>query len=69
MRLVAGPRRSEVTVRILNASSFGRREKGDPRVAKGSALWAFGDLELRPSWAWRIIAGLNKYRLPHQRQI
>jgi hypothetical protein len=48
---------------------FGRNEPGDPRVGKGAVLWSFGDLELRPGWAWRIITGLTKHRLPYQRQI
>lgn len=69
MRWVRGPGRKQVTLRILNASSYGRREQGDPRLPKGSALWAFGDLELRPEWANRIIDGLIRHRLPHQRQI
>jgi hypothetical protein len=69
MRWVAGPGRKQATLRILNASSFARREHGDSRIVKGSALWTFGDLELRPTWAWRIITGLTKHRLPHQRQI
>jgi hypothetical protein len=67
VRWSAGPG-GKVTMRIIGASTFSRRDPGDQRT-KGQDLWVYSDLELRPLWAWRIIDGLVKNRLPHQDQI
>jgi hypothetical protein len=68
IRWSRGPAAGEVTMRIVDASTFSRRHRGDPQT-KGEALWVYKDLELRPRWAWRIIHGLVKHRLPDQDQI
>jgi hypothetical protein len=63
-----GPGQGKVTLRIVGASGLARRVPGDPST-RGGMLWSYSDLELRPAWAERIIHGLIRYRLPHQRQI
>jgi hypothetical protein len=52
----------KVSLRIVGASTFSRREHGDPST-KGAELWVYDDLELRPRWAWRIIRGMVAERL------
>jgi len=52
-----GPGRGQASVRIVGASAFARDEPGDPST-KGTQLWIYNDLELRPTWAWRVIHGL-----------
>jgi hypothetical protein len=52
----------KVSLRIVGASTFSRREHGDPST-KGAELWVYDDLELRPRWAWRIIRGMVTERL------
>jgi hypothetical protein len=65
---VAGPGAGKVSMKIIGASAFSRHLPGDPKT-KGQDLWVHNDLELRPLWAWRIINGLIRNRLPHQDQI
>ena len=50
------------SLRIVGASQFSRDEPGDPST-KGDELWIYNDLELRPTWAWRIIQGIVGARL------
>ncbi|HJZ37410.1 MAG TPA: M14 family zinc carboxypeptidase [Solirubrobacterales bacterium] len=50
------------SLRIVGASQFARDEPGDPST-KGDELWIYNDLELRPTWAWRIIHGIVGARL------
>jgi hypothetical protein len=50
------------SLRIVGASRFSRDEPGDPST-KGDELWIYNDLELRPTWAWRIIHGIVGARL------
>ncbi|HEX5609027.1 MAG TPA: hypothetical protein VFX45_02925 [Solirubrobacterales bacterium] len=57
-----------VSMTIVGAADFARNWKGDAST-KGQDLWIYTDRELRPAWAWRIINGLIKHRLPHQDQI
>jgi zinc carboxypeptidase len=52
-----GPGRGQASLRIVGASAFSRHEPGDPST-KGTQLWIYNDLELRPTWAWRVIHGL-----------
>jgi hypothetical protein len=52
----------KVSLRIVGASAFSRDEPGDPDT-KGEELWVYNDLELRPTWAWRIIHGIVGKRL------
>ena len=49
-------------LRIVGASQFARDEPGDPST-KGDELWIYNDLELRPTWAWRVIKGIVGARL------
>ena len=59
----------KVSLRIVGASTFSRNEPGDPST-KGAELWIYNDLELRPTWAWRIIKGIVGARLhTYQHQI
>ncbi|HEU4650857.1 MAG TPA: M14 family zinc carboxypeptidase, partial [Croceibacterium sp.] len=58
----------KVSMTIVGAADFARNWKGDAST-KGQDLWIYTDRELRPAWAWRIINGLIKHRLPHQDQI
>lgn len=44
-----------VTLTIRNAARYARHEPGDPKI---KSLWVYGDLEMRPLWAWRIIHGM-----------
>ena len=62
VRWSRGVRAGTVTMRIVGASAFSRRGRGDP-ATKGQALWTYFDLELRPAWAWDIIDGLVEHRL------
>jgi hypothetical protein len=62
VRWQKGPRPGQATLRILSASTYSRDLPGDPST-KGAELWIHNDLELRPSWAWRIIHGLVDKRL------
>lgn len=68
VRWTSDPGDGQVTMRIVGASAFSRHHPGDEGT-KGKDLWVHRDLEMRPLWAWRIIDGLIKYRLPHQDQI
>jgi hypothetical protein len=52
-----GPGKGQASLRIVGASAFSRNQPGDTSL-KGSQLWIYNDLELRPTWAWRIIHGL-----------
>ncbi len=52
----------KASLRIVGASTFSRRDHGDPST-KGAELWTYNDLELRPTWAWRIIKGIVGARL------
>lgn len=52
-----GPGRGQASLRIVGASAFARDLPGDPST-KGTQLWIYNDLELRPTWAWRVIQGL-----------
>ncbi len=52
----------KVSLKIYGAAAFSRDEPGDPST-KGDELWVFNDLELRPTWAWRIIHGIVAKRL------
>jgi hypothetical protein len=52
-----GPGKGQASLRIVGASAFARDEPGDPST-KGTQLWIYNDLELRPTWAWRVIHGL-----------
>jgi hypothetical protein len=54
--------KGKASLRILGASAFSRRDHGDPST-KGAELWIYNDLELRPTWAWRIIKGMVAARL------
>jgi zinc carboxypeptidase len=54
--------KGKVSLRIVGASAFSRHEHGDPNT-KGAELWIYNDLELRPTWAWRIIKGIVGARL------
>jgi hypothetical protein len=54
--------KGKVSLRIVGASTFSRRDPGDPST-KGAELWIYNDLELRPDWAWRIIKGIVGARL------
>ncbi len=47
---------------IVGAAAFSRHEAGDPST-KGAELWIYNDLELRPTWAWRVIKGITGARL------
>ena len=42
---------------IRGASSYARTTEGDPKLTQ---LWVYGDLEMRPRWAWKIIRGLSR---------
>ena len=68
VRWEAGPGAGQVSMRIVGAAAFARRNRGDEST-KGKDLWVYRDREMRPLWAWRIIDGLIKYRLPDQDQI
>ena len=52
----------KVSLLIVGASTFSRRDPGD-QSTKGAELWIYNDLELRPTWAWRIIHGIVAKRL------
>jgi hypothetical protein len=61
--------KGKMSLRIVGASTFSRRDPGDPST-KGAELWIYNDLELRPTWAWRIIKGIVGARLhTYQHQI
>jgi hypothetical protein len=69
VRWSKGPGKHRVTLRIVGAANFPRNTPGDPKV-KGAELWVHNDLELRPTWAWRIIQGLVKRHIhPIQHEI
>ena len=46
-----------VRLTIRGAASFARSAPGDPKLTD---LWTRGDLEMRPSWAWRIIRQMTR---------
>jgi hypothetical protein len=53
-------RGNRVTLTIKGASRFARTTPGDP---KQTQLWTYGDLEMRPEWAWRIIRGMTRHHV------
>lgn len=46
-----------VTLTIRGAARHARTNPGDPKLEQ---LWTYGDLEMRPTWAWRIIRGMHR---------
>ena len=46
-----------VKLTIRGAAGFARDFRGDPKLDQ---LWTYGDLEMRPEWAWRIIRGMTR---------
>jgi hypothetical protein len=40
---------------ITDAAKFARAHRGDPKL---EVLWVYGDLEMRPDWAWSIIKNM-----------
>jgi hypothetical protein len=53
-------RKGSVTLVIRGAARFARQEPGDPKL---QTLWVYGDLEMRPLWAWRIIHGMVRQHI------
>jgi hypothetical protein len=54
--------KGKVSLDISDAAAYARDEPGDPSTV-GDELWIYNDLELRPTWAWRIIHGIVGARL------
>ncbi|MFN8113968.1 MAG: hypothetical protein U0R51_12320 [Solirubrobacterales bacterium] len=46
-----------VTLTIRGAARHARSNPGDPKLEQ---IWTLGDLEMRPTWAWRIIRGMHR---------
>ncbi|HEX6667797.1 MAG TPA: M14 family zinc carboxypeptidase [Solirubrobacterales bacterium] len=63
------PARMAEKVEWVNGPGAGKVSMRIPGASGEEDLWVHRDLEFRPAWAWRIINGLVKHRLPHQDQI